>query len=144
MRPDLRRDEDVARPGPAQSIGSRSARFSSRQFRSAEASSDRGVFCDLIAIVAAVPAAWPIAMHVAIERAEAWASCVAEKQRPATSMPSTPSGSRHLYGIPYTPPPGTYVHLVSGPDAWSSIGAPHRAISSSKRRALTTAAPGRG
>src|SRR5437899_11927136 len=95
MRPDLRRDEDVARPGPAQSIGSRSARFSSRQFRSAAASSDRGVFCDLIAIAAAVPAAWPIAMHVAIERADAWASCVAEKQRPATSMPSTPSGSKH-------------------------------------------------
>ena len=31
------------------------------------------------------PAAWPMAMHWAIERTEAWASWVAEKQRPATS-----------------------------------------------------------
>ena len=37
------------------------------------------------AIAAAVPAAWPIAMHWAIDRTEAWASWVALKQRPATS-----------------------------------------------------------
>ena len=37
------------------------------------------------AIAAAVPAAWPMAMHWAIERTEACASWVAEKQRPATS-----------------------------------------------------------
>ena len=73
----------------------RSASFSRRQVRSAPGSTDRGVLYELIAIPAAVPAAWPIAMHVAIERADAWASCVAEKQRPATSMPSTPSGSKH-------------------------------------------------
>ena len=93
---------------------------------------------DVVGRPLAEPAAWPIAMHVAIERAEAWASCVAEKHRPATSNPSIPSGSRHRYGIPYTPDSGTYVHLVSGPAAWSSIGAPQSAISSSKRRELST------
>ena len=38
------------------------------------------------AIAATVPAAWPMAMHWAIERIDAWASWVAEKQRPATSV----------------------------------------------------------
>ena len=35
---------------------------------------------------AAVPAAWPMAIVWAIERTEAWALCVALKQRPATSV----------------------------------------------------------
>ena len=50
--------------------------------------------------MSAVPAAWPIAMQVAIDRADACASCVAEKQRPATSSPSSPAGSSVRYGIP--------------------------------------------
>ena len=37
-------------------------------------------------MAAAVPAAWPMAIVWAIERTEACASCVAEKQRPATSV----------------------------------------------------------
>ena len=45
-------------------------------------------------IAAAVPAAWPIAMHWAIERTEAWASCVAERHRPATSRLSEADGRR--------------------------------------------------
>ena len=45
----------------------------------------RGSAQSTAASPAAVPAAWPIAMHWAIERTDAWASCVAEKQRPATS-----------------------------------------------------------
>ena len=60
----------------------------------------RGTVPPAAARAAAVPAAWPIAMQVAIERAEAWASCVAEKQRPATRSPSIPAGSRERYGMP--------------------------------------------
>ena len=43
-----------------------------------------------VAKAAAVPAAWPIAMHWAIDRIDAWASCSAEKHRPAMSV-LTPS-----------------------------------------------------
>jgi hypothetical protein len=53
---------------------------------------------------AAVPAAWPIAMHVPIDRADACASCVAEKQRPATSTLSRPCGCSARNGIPYVAP----------------------------------------
>src|SRR4051812_46187403 len=45
----------------------------------------RGSVPAAIAMAAAVPAAWPMAMHCAIDRTDACASCVAEKQRPATS-----------------------------------------------------------
>src|SRR5438309_484005 len=76
-------------------IVSRRASFSSRQRLSAARTTARGVVCDVIDSAAAMPAAWPIAMHVAIERADAWASWVAEKHRPATSIPSTLFGSRH-------------------------------------------------
>ena len=41
-----------------------------------------------------MPAAWPIAMHVPIERADACASCVAEKHRPATSTFSSRCGCK--------------------------------------------------
>ena len=53
-------------------------------------SSARGIVPAAAAIAAAVPAAWPIAMQVAIERADAWASCVAEKQRPGDEQPLDP------------------------------------------------------
>src|SRR4030095_9438319 len=43
------------------------------------------------ASAAAVPAAWPMAMHWAMERTAAWAAWVAEEQRPA---PSTLPGER--------------------------------------------------
>ena len=51
---------------------------------SAATGTSRGSVPPATAIAAAVPAAWPIAMHCAIERTEACASWVAEKQRPAT------------------------------------------------------------
>ena len=53
-----------------------------------------------------MPAAWPIAMHCAIERTEAWASCVAEKQRPATSTLAASRTSSVRYGIPTAWPVG--------------------------------------
>ena len=74
-----------------------------------------------------MPAAWPIAMHVPIERAEAWASCVAEKQRPATSTFSSPCGCSARNGMPYVDPSARYTHRVSSPAWCSSIGAPQRA-----------------
>ena len=74
-------------------------------------STARGVELAAAAIAAAVPAAWPIAMHVAIDRADACASWVAEKQRPATAGRRCRAGSRHRYGIPYTPP---LAHVLPG------------------------------
>ena len=47
------------------------------------------------AMAAAVPAAWPVYMHVGMTRRDAMALRSAEMQRPATSRPSTVSGSRH-------------------------------------------------
>src|SRR5450755_4811806 len=56
------------------------------------------------ASAAAVPAAWPIAMHWAIERTEAWASWVAEKQRPATRTLIASRTTRVRYGMPTAEP----------------------------------------
>ena len=61
---------------------------------------------DVAAIAAAVPAAWPIAMHWAIDRTEAWASWVAEKQRPATRTLTASRTTSVRYGMPTTPPSG--------------------------------------
>src|SRR6266508_4019267 len=50
-------------------------------------------------IAAAVPAACPMAMHCAMLRADACASWLADRQRPATTTRSRSAGSRHRIGI---------------------------------------------
>src|SRR5439155_12917829 len=90
------------------------------------------------AIAAAAPAAWPMAMHWAIERTEAWASWVAEKHRPATRTLTASRTTSAANGMPTAAPSGRYAQRVSGPARWSSIGAPHRPIWSSNWRADTT------
>src|SRR5690606_39846008 len=80
---------------------------------------------------AATPAAWPIAMHWAIERIEAWASWVAEKHLPATSVLTESRTTSDRSGMPTAWPSGRYTQVVPVPSPavepwWSSIGAPHR------------------
>ena len=85
-----------------------------------------------------MPAAWPMAMHWAIDRTEAWASWVAEKQRPATSTLAASRATRVPNGMPTTWPSGRYRQRVPSPSWWSSSGAPHRPIWSSNWRADST------
>ena len=57
---------------------------------------------EVAASAAAVPAAWPMAMHWAMDRTAAWASWVAEKQRPATSTLAASRATRVANGMPTT------------------------------------------
>lgn len=57
-----------------------------------------GVFV-LMLIAAAIPAASPMAMAVAVTRVDACAPRVALWQRPATSMLLSPCGTSDRYGI---------------------------------------------
>ena len=86
-----------------------------------------GVGATRAASAAAVPAAWPMAMHWAMERTAAWASWVAEKQRPATSTLLASRASRARNGMPTTSPSGRYRQVVPVPSWWSSMGAPAEA-----------------
>ena len=71
------------------SVGT-TAPVSQSSFRTAEAS----MLPQSIAILAAAPAASPIAMQIAITRYDACARCVPEMQRPATSRFSMPIGRK--------------------------------------------------
>src|SRR5438876_11994968 len=72
--PRAARDRWTAVRRTDQATGSSRAPAASRQSRSELAPSDRGVIPAANDMAAAVPAAWPIAMQVAIERADACAS----------------------------------------------------------------------
>ena len=98
----------VARSGVSTAPASRSAERSRPKGRSRR--SARRV----AASAAAVPAAWPMAMHWAIERTEAWASWVAEKQRPATSTLLASRATSVPSGMPTTWPSGRYRQVVPG------------------------------
>ena len=88
-----------------------------RRSRIASTGTSRGSQPPRIARPAAVPAAWPIAMHCAIERTEAWASWVAEKQRPATRTFAASRTSSVPNGMPTASPSGRYAQRVSAPAA---------------------------
>ena len=63
-----------------------------------------------------------MAMHWAIDRTEAWASWVAEKQRPATSTLLASRATSVPNGMPTTWPSGRYRQVVPVPLWWSSMG----------------------
>ena len=121
--PSVAPDPYLATPTRPGSVSSRIAPSARSRSRSARNGTSRGSMPAAAASAAAVPAAWPIAMHCAIERTEAWASCVAEKQRPA---------DQHVRGVAHQQrpdtgsrppgPSGRYCQSVSAPAWWSSIG----------------------
>ena len=59
-----------------------------------------------------MPAAWPIAMHWAIERTDAWASCSAEKQRPDGQHVGGVATINVRSGMPTAVPSGRYSQMV--------------------------------
>ena len=99
---------------PARSAGGSHRRPRSRSC-SARTGTSRGSRPVAVASAAALPAAWPIAMHCAIERTDAWASCVALKQRPATRTLAASRTSSVRNGMSTACPSGRYCQRVSAP-----------------------------
>ena len=97
--------------------GVRGRRRPSQAVAQAQRSRHRvGRFRPATAMAAAVPAAWPMAMHCAIERTEAWASCVAREAAPGHEhVGRSPAPATCGRGCPRPRPSGRYCHFVSAP-----------------------------